>query len=740
MVPLFDNAGTVAELCRRIRAALDPVAAHEILLVVDACPRGSGAAARDAAAADARVRVVDLRRRSGQHGAARAGLEAARGEWVVVMDGDLQDPPEAVPALLAAAGQADAVFAAREGRYEEPGRHATAYVFRALMAALAGLPRQAGMFFAVRREVARRAAALRVREPYVPAMIAHAARAITTVPVLRQRRPSGRSAYSRGARLLVALRALCCAAELRSMRARAAESRRSPLAAVLVVAGAAVYYMAQAARFPFRLGDEGYLFHVADAVNHGRVLYRDVQLSLYPPELFHLFALVLRIVGRSIAGARMFMAAFLALDAGLAYLVARRFAGRFWAAVVTLVVGLVPGPWHKFYVGHCFLLVLLAALRAAEGDRGWRRFVLGMAVAWCLYLRLDAFVVGLALMALVAARRTVTDSLRAFVPAAAGLLCASVPLVVDLVRRGILGAFGRQLAGFTTIAAARTSASYRLSPPLVSDLGRWTSAGAFATLFYGSLVLPAGLALVLTLAARRRRRADADPSPGGTSLLSGLILLLWVAGNLPQYALERPDASHLSQRMPALVLAAVAALAGAAPRVAWARLLRGAAAVLLLAFLGLYVGFMVRQAQGGSLGAAHLPARTVRLASGQVARIREGSGLDDVVNEVVARTRPGEAVATLPYAPGVNFLAERPLPTRYVYVLPSNAAAAEADYLDALERRPVREVVFDESFRFTTDEAAAFAHTAPRLAAELAAHYEETLRRGSLVVLRRRGS
>ena len=85
----------------------------------DACPEGSGAAIADLAARDPRVRGISLSRNVGQQRAAWLGLSASRGAWAVVMDADLQDPPEAVPALLSAATpDVDAVLAAWTGRYE----------------------------------------------------------------------------------------------------------------------------------------------------------------------------------------------------------------------------------------------------------------------------------------------------------------------------------------------------------------------------------------------------------------------------------------------------------------------------------------------------------------------------------------------------------------------------------------------------------------------------------------------
>ncbi len=133
--------------------------------------------------------------RVGQHRAVLAGLATARGRWAVVMDADLQDPPEAIPRLLDElhAGYA-AVFAGRRGRYESPVRLVTARVFKRLLHHVAGVASDAGMFFAADR---RMIAALLETEagPSVVAMVGLSGLPHTSIPVVRDSRTSGRSAY-----------------------------------------------------------------------------------------------------------------------------------------------------------------------------------------------------------------------------------------------------------------------------------------------------------------------------------------------------------------------------------------------------------------------------------------------------------------------------------------------------------------------------------------------------------------
>ena len=220
MVPVYGNADTLQALVGRLRAAL---AGRDwtVHLVVDASPDDSAAVAAGLAAADARVVAQVLPRNVGQHRALAVGL-AASGDadaWVC-LDAGLQDPPEAVPALLdrLADGDAAAVFAGRRGSYETRLRLVTGRVHRALMSALTGLPPDAGAFLAL--DARARAAVLRLQGPSLVAAIGAAGVPTATVPVVRAERPSGRSAWSTRARLRQSARTLAWTARERRRRPR----------------------------------------------------------------------------------------------------------------------------------------------------------------------------------------------------------------------------------------------------------------------------------------------------------------------------------------------------------------------------------------------------------------------------------------------------------------------------------------------------------------------------------------
>jgi len=208
VLPVHRNRTTLDELHRRLSAALaGAFLRYELIFVDDACPEGSGAAIAALAARDPLVRGIFLARNVGQQRAVWLGLASARGAWVVAMDADLQDPPEAVSALLSAATPGvDAVLAAWRGRYEGKGRLLTSRIFKILREKLTGYPRDAGMFLALRRPLVEEILHNDVPHPFLPSLVGLSGRRMVTVPVERSPRPGGGSAYSPAGLLVRALR------------------------------------------------------------------------------------------------------------------------------------------------------------------------------------------------------------------------------------------------------------------------------------------------------------------------------------------------------------------------------------------------------------------------------------------------------------------------------------------------------------------------------------------------------
>jgi glycosyltransferase involved in cell wall biosynthesis len=101
VVPIFNEAAVLPEFHRRVAAVLDTLDCQaEVLYVNDGSKDLSWAALAELHRADPRVGVIDLSRNFGKEIAMTAGLDAAAGDAVIILDADLQDPPECIPQMI----------------------------------------------------------------------------------------------------------------------------------------------------------------------------------------------------------------------------------------------------------------------------------------------------------------------------------------------------------------------------------------------------------------------------------------------------------------------------------------------------------------------------------------------------------------------------------------------------------------------------------------------------------------
>ena len=196
VIPVLDEEDTLPELHRRVEAALEGIP-HELVFVDDGSSDRSAAIVEELAARQEGVVLVQLSRNFGMEIAMSAGLDHARGDHVVLMHADLQDPPELIPEMLekARAG-ADVVYARRIGRDESWLKRSLATGFYALMERLARTPYQgqAGDFRLMSRRVVETLRQMPERRRFLRGMVAWVGFEQVPIEYRRAGRASGRGA------------------------------------------------------------------------------------------------------------------------------------------------------------------------------------------------------------------------------------------------------------------------------------------------------------------------------------------------------------------------------------------------------------------------------------------------------------------------------------------------------------------------------------------------------------------
>lgn len=150
-IPVFNEEVLIPDLHNRVGAALDriPGGPHQIVVVDDGSTDSTCELLEEAAARDPRIVVVALSRNFGHQTALAAALDYVTGDVTVMMDGDLQDPPEAIPLFLERYKQGyDVVYARRVNRKEAWWLRACYYLFYRIIGALSSinLPLDSGDF------------------------------------------------------------------------------------------------------------------------------------------------------------------------------------------------------------------------------------------------------------------------------------------------------------------------------------------------------------------------------------------------------------------------------------------------------------------------------------------------------------------------------------------------------------------------------------------------------------------
>jgi glycosyltransferase involved in cell wall biosynthesis len=208
VVPIKDEVDNVAPLCEQIRHALAPLCAgpvprlrdYEVVFVDDGSTDGSYSRLEQLAAADARIKIVRLRRNFGQTPALRAGIDWSRGDVIVTMDGDRQNDPADIPMLLDKLAEGyDAVLGQRANRQDHflirkvPSRIANWLIRKVTGVQIMDM---GCTLRAMRRELAEALPLYGEMHRFVPVLAEQTGGRLAQVPVRHHPRVAGKTKYN----------------------------------------------------------------------------------------------------------------------------------------------------------------------------------------------------------------------------------------------------------------------------------------------------------------------------------------------------------------------------------------------------------------------------------------------------------------------------------------------------------------------------------------------------------------
>jgi polyisoprenyl-phosphate glycosyltransferase len=200
VVPVYDEAETIPELVRRLGDLVGKLDGDaEVILVDDGSSDGSYELMRAAREADPRFKLIRLSRNFGHQVAVTAGLDVAAGNAVIVMDADLQDPPEVALELAARWRDGyEVVYAVREGREGDTAfKRATASLFYRVFRRISDVdvPLDVGDFRLVDRRALDAFRSMRESNRYVRGMFSWIGYRQVGVPFRREERYAGETKY-----------------------------------------------------------------------------------------------------------------------------------------------------------------------------------------------------------------------------------------------------------------------------------------------------------------------------------------------------------------------------------------------------------------------------------------------------------------------------------------------------------------------------------------------------------------
>ncbi|NLU36730.1 MAG: glycosyltransferase family 2 protein [Clostridiales bacterium] len=200
VVPMYNEEEVIGETYRRLKEVMDETGeAYELIFVNDGSRDRSAEIITELALKDKNIRLIDLSRNFGHQIAVTAGLDYAQGQAVVIIDADLQDPPEVIPRMLEKWREGyDVVYGKRLKREGETFfKKFTAYLFYRILAALTdgNIPKDTGDFRLIDRKVCDVMKNMNEKNRFLRGMINWVGFRQTAVEYIREERWAGETKY-----------------------------------------------------------------------------------------------------------------------------------------------------------------------------------------------------------------------------------------------------------------------------------------------------------------------------------------------------------------------------------------------------------------------------------------------------------------------------------------------------------------------------------------------------------------
>lgn len=211
VIPVYNEGENIQELVERLTAVMEGLGSFEVIFIDDGSSDKSWAVIKELHERDSRIKGISFSRNFGHHIAISAGLDYSKGKSVIIMDADLQDPPEEIPVLYEKYKEGyDLVYGIRKQRNDPLWKKASSTLFWWVLQRLSGVPVPSNqtMLRIMNRRITNVLKEMRERSRFLHGMMAWAGFNVSEVAVEHNPRLKGKSKYSLSKLLRLAFNAV----------------------------------------------------------------------------------------------------------------------------------------------------------------------------------------------------------------------------------------------------------------------------------------------------------------------------------------------------------------------------------------------------------------------------------------------------------------------------------------------------------------------------------------------------